>query len=70
MSKYNLKIFINIKLKNNKNVCEIEKLNLIFELFISNAKNNFLFVVFANSNAIINVTNIDFDKMFNIYETF
>ena len=62
--------FIYIKLKNNKNVNKIEKLNLIFVLFITNTKNNFSFIFFANVNSMINISNIYFDEIFNIDKTF
>ena len=57
-----LKCAINIRLKSNKSVDKFEKHDLIFKLIISNAKCDFSFIVFANSNAMIRVAYINFDE--------
>ncbi len=54
---------IYIKLKDCKSICQFKKHHLILKLIIMCMKSHFSFIAFANSNVMINVANINFDKM-------
>ena len=51
-----------MSLKSDKSINKFEKHDLIFKLIILNAKYSFSFIDFANSNVIIYVAYINFDK--------
>ena len=57
---------INIRLKDSRSIHKFKRYNLILELFVMNAKDRLLFVIFTNLNAIIRILNINFNEMSRI----
>jgi len=55
---------IYIELKDCKSIYQFKEHHLIFKLIIACMKSHFSFIILANSNAMINVANINFDKVF------
>jgi len=54
---------IYIELKDCRRIYQFKEHHLIFKLIIACIKSYFSFITFANLNAIINVANINFDKV-------
>ncbi len=55
---------IYIELKDRRNIYQFKEHHLILKLIIACMKSYFSFIALANSNAMINVVNINFDKVF------
>ncbi len=54
---------IYIELKDRRSIYQFKEHHLIFKLIIACIKSRFSFIVFMNLNAMINVANINFDKV-------